>query len=106
MGIQNELNVIRNCRKSLLHLTILTSIVAAGVATATLDPSNHQPHIISSTDPPQLPPPPPPQQEHQTAEEETMLSQSNTNGQIIDRHHLRPAIPFCNDKQERTIGRR
>ncbi|XP_075147017.1 pancreatic eIF-2alpha kinase [Haematobia irritans] len=108
MGIQHELSVIRNCRKSLLHLTLLTSIVAAGVATATAsNPPNHPPIIVPTPDlqsilpddPPQMPPPPPP------VANENMPSKSKGSGHVIDKH-LRPAIPFCNDKQERTIGRR
>ncbi|XP_013108185.2 eukaryotic translation initiation factor 2-alpha kinase [Stomoxys calcitrans] len=109
MGIQHELNVVRNCRKSLLHLTLLTSIVAAGVETATASnpvPSNHHhtlpvpdpPIALATDEPPQMPPPPPP------LVEENMSSQSNS-GQF-NKKHLRPAIPFCNDKHERTIGRR
>uniref|UniRef100_T1PB13 non-specific serine/threonine protein kinase n=1 Tax=Musca domestica TaxID=7370 RepID=T1PB13_MUSDO len=108
MGIQNELSVV-HCRKSLLHLAILTSMFAAAVATATtLDPINthlHQHPTVPSPDSPPVPPPPP----VPPADEENMSSSSQkaSNDQIlVDKHHLRPAIPFCNDKQERTIGRR
>ncbi|XP_073847435.1 pancreatic eIF-2alpha kinase [Musca autumnalis] len=103
MGIQNELNVVHNCRKSLLHLAILTSMFAAGVtATATHNnPHPHQPIVPSLDSPPAPPPPPVP-----PVDEENMSSTSKTNDKIFVDKHLRPAIPYCNDKQERTIGRR
>ncbi|CAD6996348.1 unnamed protein product [Ceratitis capitata] len=65
MGIQNDLNVIRKCRKSLLHLTMITSLVAAAAMsnivgsvgadnpTASDEPSlqlNHQPAAIPYCD--------------------------------------------------------
>ncbi|KAM7364322.1 pancreatic eIF-2alpha kinase [Cochliomyia hominivorax] len=102
MGFQHDLNAVRNYRKTLLHLTMLTSIVAAAVATATIEtplnssPSSTQSHIDG------VPVPPPPSPIPPT--KATSELSPDDEGQLLAKE--RPAIPFCDDSNERTIGRR
>ncbi|XP_037946687.1 eukaryotic translation initiation factor 2-alpha kinase [Teleopsis dalmanni] len=71
MGIHNNLNAGRNCQPSLLHLTMLTSIVAAALGSATPTDNVHNAQNVPHLE-----------------------------------EHNRPAIPYCVDSNERTIGRR
>lgn len=103
MGIQHDLNIIKNFRKSLLHLTMLTSIVAAAAATATIEPTlPTSSHTTSSGEPlkegiPNPPPPPPPPAP-------TGETEYDNAGQLVAKN--RPAIPYCDESNESTIGRR
>ncbi|XP_065367784.1 eukaryotic translation initiation factor 2-alpha kinase [Calliphora vicina] len=94
MGIQHDLNVVRNYRKSLLHLTMLTSIVAAAAATATIEP----PLTSSSSSTPPL------KEGVPVAYPPPTESVNDNNGQLVANN--RPAIPYCDESNEITIGRR
>lgn len=81
MGIQNDLNVISNYRKTLFQLSVLTSIVAIAASVSTVDPPV-MPLAVGN-----------------------VLAEANA--QTLVEKQQRPAIPYCNDeKHERTIGQR
>lgn len=96
MGIQNDLNVIHNYRKTLLHLTMLTSIItAAAAATATIEPKLPD-TIPSSTSP----------KEDMLVVSPLPTGEDNNENRIMEKDDLHPAIPFCDDTNDNTIGRR
>ncbi|XP_023302859.2 eukaryotic translation initiation factor 2-alpha kinase [Lucilia cuprina] len=101
MGIQHDLNVVRNCRKSLLHLTMLASIVAAAAATSTIEPTLTTSSSSSLPSTPSLEKGIPVAPPSLTPTTETV---NDNNGQLVTKN--RPAIPYCDESDERTIGRR